>query len=156
MGLLQPARRPDRAGRRAAGGPIMRGIEDLDVGARGVLLRADLNVPLDGTSIADDGRIRASLPTITDLTRRGARGINLPPLGRPTRARARRGGRVIFGAPRARPPGGSYAGRAAAGPSLAPVAARLGELLGQPVQLADDVAGEAAAGGGAKPQARGA
>jgi phosphoglycerate kinase len=103
----------------------MRGIEDLDVGARGVLLRADLNVPLDGTSIADDGRIRASLPTITDLTRRGARVIICAHLGRPT--------------------GGSYAERAAAGPSLAPVAARLGELLGQPVQLADDVAGESAA-----------
>ena len=103
----------------------MRGIEDLDVGARGVLLRADLNVPLDGTSIADDGRIRASLPTITDLTRRGARGIICAHLGRPA--------------------GGSYAERAAAGPSLAPVAARLGELLGQPVQLADDVAGESAA-----------
>ena len=103
----------------------MRGIEDLDVGARGVLLRADLNVPLDGTSIADDGRIRASLPTITDLTRRGARVIICAPLGRPA--------------------GGSYAERAAAGPSLAPVAARLGELLGQPVQLADDVAGESAA-----------
>jgi phosphoglycerate kinase len=103
----------------------MRGIEDLDVGARGVLLRADLNVPLDGTSIADDGRIRASLPTITDLTRRGARVIICAHLGRPA--------------------GGSYAERAAAGPSLAPVAARLGELLGQPVQLADDVAGESAA-----------
>src|ERR1019366_707754 len=76
-------------------------------GARGVLLRADLNVPLDGTSIADDGRIRASLPTITDLTRRGARVIICAHLGRPA--------------------GGSYAERAAAGPSLAPVAARLGE-----------------------------
>ena len=45
----------------------MRGIDDLEVGGRVVLLRADLNVPLDGAEITDDGRIRASLPTITKL-----------------------------------------------------------------------------------------
>ena len=43
----------------------MRGIDELDVGGATVLLRADLNVPLDGTRITDDGRITASLPTIT-------------------------------------------------------------------------------------------
>ncbi len=103
----------------------MKGIGDLDVGGRPVLLRADLNVPLDGAAITDDGRIRASLPTLTELTRRGARVIVCAHLGRPA--------------------GASYAERAAGGPSLAPVAGRLGELLGRPVQLAQDAAGESAA-----------
>jgi phosphoglycerate kinase len=103
----------------------MRGIGALDVGGRAVLLRADLNVPLDGTRITDDGRIRASLATITALAGRGARVIICAHLGRPS--------------------GGSYAERTAGGPSLAPVGARLGELLGRPVALADDVAGDSAA-----------
>jgi phosphoglycerate kinase len=103
----------------------MRTIDELTVGGRAVLLRSDLNVPLDGDRITDDGRIRASLPTITKLTGRGARVIICAHLGRPA--------------------GGSYAERAAGGPSLAPVAARLAELLGQPVSLADDVAGSSAA-----------
>jgi phosphoglycerate kinase len=104
----------------------MRSIDDLAVGGATVLLRADLNVPLDGTSITDDGRIRASLPSITKLTQRGARVVIVAHLGRPS--------------------GASYAERAAGGPSMAPVAARLAELLGQPVKLAADVAGESAAG----------
>jgi phosphoglycerate kinase len=103
----------------------MRSIDDLEVSGATVLLRADLNVPLDGTTITDDGRIRASLPTITKLTSRGARVVICAHLGRPS--------------------GGSYAERAAGGPSLAPVAARLAELVGQPVPLAADVAGESAA-----------
>jgi len=103
----------------------MRGIDDLAVSGATVLLRADLNVPLDGTTITDDGRIRASLPTITKLAGRGAR--------------------VLIAAHLGRPRGEGYAERAAAGPSLAPVAARLGELLGRPVPLAADVAGESAA-----------
>src|SRR5215813_14983039 len=102
----------------------MRGIADLDVGGRVVLLRADLNVPLDGATITDDGRIRASLPTISKLRERGARVLIIAHLGRPK--------------------GDSYADRAAGGPSLAPVAARLSELLGSPVPLATDVAGESA------------
>src|SRR6202035_2394026 len=121
-GLLHPAGRPDRAGRRAAG---MRRIDDLDVAGQTVLLRADLNVPLDGARITDDGRIRASLPTITKLAGRGARIIVCAHLGRPK--------------------GDNYAQRAAGGPSLGPVAERLGELLGRPVALAADVAGESAA-----------
>ena len=103
----------------------MRGIDDLEVSGRVVLLRADLNVPLDGATITDDGRIRASLPTITKLAGRGARVLICAHLGRPK--------------------GTSYAERAAGGPSLAPVAARLAELLGAEVTLAADVAGPAAA-----------
>jgi phosphoglycerate kinase len=103
----------------------MKTIDDLAVSGATVLLRADLNVPLDGTAITDDGRIRASLPTITKLTGRGARLVIVAHLGRPK--------------------GADYAERAAGGPSLAPVAARLSELLGQPVPLAADVAGSAAA-----------
>ncbi|MDR2986313.1 MAG: phosphoglycerate kinase [Nocardiopsaceae bacterium] len=103
----------------------MRGIADLDVGGRVVLLRADLNVPLDGTTITDDGRIRASMPTITDLAGRGARVLVCAHLGRPK--------------------GQDYATRAAGGPSLGPVADRLGELLGQQVSFASDVTGASAA-----------
>jgi phosphoglycerate kinase len=103
----------------------MRGIDDLEVSGRVVLLRADLNVPLDGATITDDGRIRASLPTITKLAGRGARVLICAHLGRPK--------------------GTSYAERAAGGPSLAPIAARLAELVGGEVTLAGDVAGPAAA-----------
>ena len=46
---------------------------DLDVRGQRVLVRSDLNVPLDGTTITDDGRIRASLPLLQDLLGRGAR-----------------------------------------------------------------------------------
>lgn len=84
-----------------------------------ILVRSDLNVPLDGTSITDDGRIRASVPTIAALTRAGARVIVVAHLGRP--------GGV---------PDPSY--------SLAPVAERLGELLDAPVAFATDTVGESA------------
>ncbi len=97
----------------------MRFIDDLEVMGRRVLLRSDLNVPLDLTGtgeITDDGRIRASLPVISKLSDRGARVIILAHLGRPT--------------------GGTFEARAAGGPSLRPVAARLGELLGRPVSFA--------------------
>jgi phosphoglycerate kinase len=102
----------------------MKGLDSLSVPGRVVLLRADLNVPLDGETITDDGRIRASLPTINNLRERG--------------------GRVLITAHLGRPKGDTYADRAAGGPSLAPVAARLSELLGRPVPLAGDVAGESA------------
>ncbi len=84
-----------------------------------VLVRSDLNVPLQGSVITDDGRIRASGPTISDLTRRGAKVIVMAHLGRP-----------------AGEPDPSY--------SLAPVAARLGELLGRDVRHATDTVGAAA------------
>jgi phosphoglycerate kinase len=103
----------------------MRGIEDLDVRGQVVLLRTDLNVPMDGVTITDDGRIRASLPTISKLAARGARVLICAHLGRPK--------------------GTSYAERAAGGPSLGLVAGRLAELLGCEVPLAGDVAGPAAA-----------
>ena len=98
---------------------MMKTIDDLAVDGQRVLLRADLNVPLDGGRVADDGRIRASLPTLTALTARGAKVIVCAHLGRP-------GGK----------PDPAY--------SLAPVAARLGELLGRPVELAADTTGPAA------------
>jgi phosphoglycerate kinase len=102
----------------------MKRAEELGVTGQTVLVRADLNVPLVGVAIADDGRIRASLPTIRDLLRREAAVIVCAHLGRPG--------------------GDDYAARAAGGPSLRPVADRLAELLGQPVTLAADVAGESA------------
>jgi phosphoglycerate kinase len=84
-----------------------------------VLVRSDLNVPLDGTRITDDGRIRASVPTIRALADAGARVVVTAHLGRPK------------GAPEER-----Y--------SLRPVAARLGELLGADVAFATDTVGESA------------
>src|ERR1022692_2626509 len=106
----------------------MRGIDELAVGGQVVLLRADLNVPMHGGVITDDGRIRASLPTIAALTGRGARVLICAHLGRPE--------------------GDGYPARAAAGPSLRPVADRLSELLGRP--------GPPAAGGAGPPRAGGA
>ena len=91
----------------------MKTIDDFAVAGLRVLVRADLNVPLASGRIADDGRIRASLPTLTALTTRGAKVIVCSHLGRP-------GGK----------PDPRY--------SLAPVAARLGELLGVRVELAPD------------------
>jgi phosphoglycerate kinase len=102
----------------------MRGIDTEEVEGRGVLLRADLNVPLDGTRITDDGRVRASLPTITKLADRGAR--------------------VIVAAHLGRPKGEDFAERMAGGPSLEPVATHLATLLGRPVSFAADVAGPSA------------
>jgi 3-phosphoglycerate kinase len=105
----------------------MRTVDDLEVRGKRVLLRSDLNVPLDlkgSGDITDDGRIRASLPVISKLSGRGARVIILAHLGRPK--------------------GATFAEAAAGGPSLRPVAARLGELLGRPVAFATDVAGPSA------------
>jgi phosphoglycerate kinase len=102
----------------------MRPVSDLEVSGRVVFLRADLNVPLDGTKITDDGRIRASLPTISELTGRGARVLICAHLGRPK--------------------GDDFAARAAGGPSLRPVADRLSSLTGQEVAFASDVAGPSA------------
>ena len=98
----------------------IRGIDELDVAGKTVLVRSDLNVPLDGTTITDDGRIRASVPTIKALLDKGAKVVVLAHLGRPK------------GEPDAK-----Y--------SLAPAAIRLGELLGAPVALAPVTSGSEAA-----------
>lgn len=90
-----------------------------DLKGKRVLVRSDLNVPLDGTTITDDGRIRASVPTISELADAGARVVVTAHLGRPD------------GSPDPR-----Y--------SLAPVAARLSELLGRPVAFATDTVGASA------------
>jgi phosphoglycerate kinase len=97
----------------------MKTIDDVAVEGRRVLVRADLNVPMDGDRVTDDGRIRASLPTLTALRNRGAKVIVCAHLGRP-------GGREDM----------RY--------SLAPVAAHLAGLLGHEVNFPGDIAGPAA------------
>ena len=94
----------------------MKTIDDCAVEGQRVLVRDDLNVPLQGGRITDDGRIRAALPTLTALLDRDAKVIVCAHLGRP-----------------AGKPDPKY--------SLAPVASRLGELLGGPVALAPDITG---------------
>ncbi|MFE9961302.1 phosphoglycerate kinase [Streptomyces sp. NPDC005525] len=84
-----------------------------------VFVRADLNVPLSGTTITDDGRIRAVQPTVEKLAAAGARVIVASHLGRPKGA-----------------PDPAF--------SLAPAAARLGELIGADVAFATDTVGESA------------
>lgn len=87
-------------------------------GAR-VVVRCDLNVPLTGGVISDDGRIRASIPTLRHLLAANAKVIVLSHLGRPDGA-----------------PDPAF--------SLAPVAARLGQLLDAPVEFVDETVGDAA------------
>ncbi|MBR5951192.1 MAG: phosphoglycerate kinase [Actinomycetaceae bacterium] len=96
----------------------MRTIDSLgDLAGKKVLVRSDFNVPLDeNKNITDDGRIRAALPTINRLREAGARVILMAHLGRPK-------------------------GEVKPEFSLAPVAARLGELLGAEVVLAEDTVG---------------
>ena len=84
-----------------------------------VLLRCDFNVPLDGDRVTDDGRIRASIPTINYLVEFGARVIIISHLGRPE-------------------------GKPEAKYSLLPAARRLAELLGQDVKFATDTVGNSA------------
>jgi aquaporin Z len=105
--------------RRAEGELMMKTIDGFAVAGQRVLVRDDLNVPLDGGRVTDDGRIRAAVPTLTALLDRDARVIVCAHLGRP-------------------------AGKPDPKHSLAPVAARLGELLGRPVKLAADVTGPSA------------
>jgi phosphoglycerate kinase len=102
----------------------VRTLDDLlsdGVAGRRVLVRADLNVPLseDSGHITDDGRVRASLPTLTALRDAGARVVVAAHLGRPK-------------------------GEPDPAFSLAPVAERLSELLGSPVAMAADVVGDSA------------
>ncbi|MFC4497317.1 phosphoglycerate kinase [Streptomyces ovatisporus] len=89
------------------------------VAGKRVFVRADLNVPLDAGAITDDGRIRAAVPTIRKLSEGGARVVVASHLGRPKGA-----------------PDPQF--------SLAPVAKRLGELLGKDVAFASDTVGDSA------------
>ena len=92
-----------------------RTVDQLDVHGRRVLVRLDLNVPLDGGRITDDLRIRAALPTVRSVIDRGGIAICMSHLGRPKGVDE--------------------------GQRLAPVAARLGELLGCPVTALREVVG---------------
>ena len=99
----------------------MKSIDDLgNLSGKRVLIRCDFNVPLDGETITDDGRIRAALPTLKALREQGARVVIMAHLGRPK---------------------GAFNPKY----SLAPVAGRLSELLGTEVKLATDVVGANAA-----------
>ena len=100
----------------------MRTLDDLiKVGVQGrrVLVRSDLNVPIKGGRVSDDGRVRASLPVLTRLLDHGARVIVAAHLGRPKGE-----------------PEPTY--------SLGPVADRLAQLLGRPVEFALDTVGQSA------------
>ncbi len=94
-------------------------ITDLDLAGKRVFIRVDFNVPIKNGTISDDTRIRASLPTIRYALEHGATAILASHLGRPKGK-----------------PNPEY--------SLRPVAARLAELLGRPVEFAEDCVGEAA------------
>lgn len=103
---------------------VIQQLASLDVAGKKVLLRCDLNVPLkdDGSGariITDDGRIRASLPTITELLNKGAALVIVAHLGRPK-------------------------GERKPELSLAPIAVRLAELLGREVRFASDTVGASA------------
>jgi phosphoglycerate kinase len=100
----------------------MRSVDDLikrGVTGRRILVRSDLNVPIKDGAVTDDGRIRASLPVLTKLLDNGARVIVAAHLGRPKGA-----------------PDPAY--------SLRPVADRLAQLLGRPIEFALDTVGESA------------
>ena len=95
----------------------MKTVSDLgDLRGKRVLVRSDLNVPLDGATLTDDGRVRASAPTVKQLADAGARVLVTAHLGRPDGV-----------------PNRDF--------SLAPVAERLAELLGAPVLFANDTVG---------------
>lgn len=89
------------------------------VSGRAILVRSDLNVPLDGGSVTDDGRIRASLPVLEKLADAGARVLVVAHLGRPK-------------------------GQPDPQFSLAPVADRMAELTQSPVKRASDLVGSSA------------
>ncbi len=126
MGILQPSRGSHRARRlppvtifsdhRAA----LRGLDQLDVADKRVLVRCDLNVPLPDGKLGDDLRVRAAVPTLQALLERGAHLAVCSHLGRPK-------GKVVEEL------------------RLAPVGERLSELLGIEVDALDEVVGDKAA-----------
>jgi phosphoglycerate kinase len=97
----------------------IRSIRELPIEQKRVFLRVDFNVPLDGSTITDDSRIREAMPTIKHALERGARLVCASHLGRPKKG-----------------PDKKY--------SLEPCALRLAELLGQDVALPEDCVGDAA------------
>jgi phosphoglycerate kinase len=98
---------------------LPRSIKDLDIAGKRVFIRVDFNVPIKNGTIGDDTRIRASLPTIQYALGQGATVVLASHLGRPK-------------------------GKVNPEYSLKPVATRLAELVGRPVEFADDSIGEAA------------
>src|SRR5271170_5427579 len=92
-------------------------VSDIDVRGKRVLMRVDFNVPLEGSKITDDRRIKQALPTIKNVIERGGKLILMSHLGRP------KGG-----------PEPKY--------SLKPAAEKLAELCGKPVKCAEDCIGE--------------
>jgi phosphoglycerate kinase len=101
-----------------AAAPAKRGIDDIAVGGRRVLVRVDFNVPMEEGRIVDDRRIQAAVPTIEALRQRGARVVVVTHFGRPK-------------------------GRVDEALRVAPLARRLGELLGVEVKVTGDSGGEA-------------
>jgi len=99
----------------------MKSIDQLDIAGKKLLFRVDYNVPLDGSVITDDNRIRASIPTLQYALEKGAAVIVCAHLGKPK-------------------------GKVCPELSLAPIAARLGELLGFSVDLAPDCVGPSVVG----------
>ena len=123
MGLLMPPRRPRRVHGRPAELSAQTTtwsekatIRDVDVRGKRVLVRVDFNVPIKDGRIVDDTRIREAVPTIKELTQRGARVILMTHLGRPD-------------------------GQADDAYRTTPLAQRLSELLGRPVRHLDDSVG---------------
>ena len=119
MGLLEPLRRSAALSGAERALILARSITDLDLSGKRVFIRVDFNVPIKNGTIGDDTRIRASLPTINYALEHGATVVLASHLGRPKGK-----------------PNPEY--------SLKPVASRLSELLGRPVEFAEDCIGASA------------